>query len=529
MTLERYRPIIPDWDAFHRASHIPEAVTLRVRRGVVDPAALRSRLEGRGFRLGAVPGLPEVFRVEDGPGSVAQTPEHWLGLFHIQQAVMSLPSLALAPRPGERVLDLCAAPGGKTVHLAELMEDRGPLVAVDPKEQRLRGLLGNVYRLGHSNVIVVAADGRDLPERARFDRVLVDAPCSAEGNYRRKEGRLPERSADFVGYVTGLQEALLRKGVALTRPGGVIVYSTCTFAPEENEAVVARILADEPVEIETIELDVPHAPGVTEWMGETYPAELERAWRLYPQHLDSGGMFMARLRRMDGDPKRSGPGTEESAAGRASPGTGDPSDRIHANTAAHGWAPIPPAFPGDDPDAARERIAGAKVELRDRYGMDQAFLDELSWMARGENLWVNTAGDWPMEAWGGGETGAWRIVSVGLRGLKRHQGGLETPSNPFIGRFGRHFSTDRQVELTEGELDRLLEGEPLPSEHLPVGPVALLWEGRVLGRGMVGRSGLRHQIGKAEADRLKAVLEIAQDQGGAERSGRGGLRPGPTA
>jgi NOL1/NOP2/sun family putative RNA methylase len=487
MALDRYRPIIPDWDAFHQASHTPEAVALRVRRGVMDPAALRARLEERGFRLGAVPGLPEVFRVGDGPGSVAQTPEHWLGLFHIQQAVMSLPSLALAPRPGERVLDLCAAPGGKTVHLAELMEDRGPLIAVDPKEQRLRGLLGNVYRLGHSNVIVVAADGRDLPERASFDRVLVDAPCSAEGNYRRKKGRLPERSADFVGYVTGLQEALLRKGVALTRPGGVIVYSTCTFAPEENEAVVARILATEPVELEEIELDVPHAPGITGWEGETYPPELERAWRLYPQHLDSGGMFMARLRRVDGDPEPS----------------------------VDGWAPIPPAFPGDDPDAARERIAAAKVELRDRYGMDQALLDEMSWMARGENLWVNTAGDWPMEAWGGEETGAWRIVSVGLRGLKRHQGGLETPSNPFIGRFGRYFSTERQVELTEGELDRLLEGEALPSEHLPVGPVALLWEGRVLGRGMVGRSGLRHQIGKAEADRLKAVLALVREDGGA--------------
>jgi NOL1/NOP2/sun family putative RNA methylase len=501
MALERYRPIIQDWDAFDRASHAPEAPALRVRRGVIEPGDLRARLEARGFELASVPGLPEVFRVEDGPGSVAQTPEHWLGLFHIQQAVMSLPSLALAPEPGERVLDLCAAPGGKTVHLAELMEDRGPLVAVDPKEQRLRGLLGNVYRLGHSNVVVVAADGRDLPERASFDRVLVDAPCSAEGNYRRKEGRLPERSADFVEYVTGLQESLLRKGVALTRPGGVIVYSTCTFAPEENEAVVARILESEPVTLEAIELDVPHASGVTEWKGRRYPDGVEKAWRLYPQHLDSGGMFMARLRKAGSAGAAAGP--DRAGAGASAGGRAVRASRSDA------WTPIPPAFPGDDPDAALERIAAAVAELRERYGMDAALLDELGWMARGENLWVHTAGEWPMEAWGGQETGAWRIVSVGLRGLKRHQDGLETPSNPFIGRFGRHFSKERQVTLGPDELNRLLSGEALPSEGLPVGPVALLWEGRVLGRGMAGRSGLRHQIGKAEAERLKAVLEIA--------------------
>ena len=486
MPLDRYRSIIPDWEAFHRASHAPEPPAIRVRKGLADPARVRDRLQERGFRLTPVEGLEGTFRVDDGPGSVAQTPEHWLGLFHVQQAVMALPSLALGPRPGERVLDLCAAPGGKTVHMAELMEDRGPLVAVDPKEKRLRGLLGNVYRLGHPNVLVVAADGRELPGGALFDRVLVDAPCSAEGNYRRKEGRLPERSADFVRYVTGLQEALLRRGVELARPGGVVVYATCTFAPEENEAVVARILEEGGVELEEIGLDLPRAAGILEWEGRRFPPEMAHAWRVYPQHLDSGGMFMARLRK-EGSPP---PEADELRSDRSGP---------------DGWTPVPPAFPGDDESAARERIDAARTELRDRYGMDPALLDELGWMVRGENLWVHTAGEWPMEAWGP-ETGAWRVVSLGLRAMKRRRDGLETPSNHFMGRFGPDFGDDRKVSLDPPSLGRILSGESLPSEGLPVGPVALTWEGRVLGRGMVGRSGLRSEIGKADGKRLRAVV-----------------------
>ena len=114
-----------------------------------------------------------------------------------------------------------------------------------------------------------------------------------------------------------------------------------------------------------------------------------------------------------------------------------------------------------------------------------------------------------MEAWGP-ETGAWRVVSLGLRAMKRRRDGLETPSNHFMGRFGEEFDEHRRVSLDPASLGRILAGESLPSEGLPVGPVALTWEGRVLGRGMVGRSGLRSEIGKAEAKRLRAVVETTR-------------------
>ncbi len=493
------------------ANLAPEPITIRLRPRVSDPARVTARLAAQGFRLDPVPGIPHTLKVVEGPHSVAQTLEHWLGEIHVQQSVMAVPSLALAPRPGERVLDLCAAPGGKTSHLADLMEERGCLVAVDPKEKRLRGLMANLFRLGHSNVLVVAADGRELPEGALFDRILVDAPCSAEGNFRRTRGRLPKRDGAFVRYVTALQEALLRRAIHLLRPGGTVVYSTCTWAPEENEAVVARVLADLPVAVEPLPLDLPHAPGITAWNDHRYPEALRHAWRLYPQHLDSGGAFVVRLRK----------------EGEA------PED-------ATGWTPIPPAFPAQEGAGARadaepaagaggresappetpaqRRIDAATSLLREGFGVSDEVLGTLGWMARAENLWLQTAGEWPVPAWQGEggyrptprpSAGGWRVVSLGLRAFREASGGFETPSTALLTRLAPHLGGPRIADVDDAHLSRLLLGERISGarvEALPRGPIAVRWEGRILGRGMRGTPGLELQIPRAQARRLEDLL-----------------------
>jgi NOL1/NOP2/sun family putative RNA methylase len=514
LAFERYRGVIPDWRAFEEALATPEPVTLRVRSGRTSEARLVARLEEQGFGLAPVPGAPGYWRVERGPGSIAQTLEHWLGLFHVQQAVMGLPTLALAPRPGERVLDLCAAPGGKTSHLAELMEDRGPLVAVDPKEKRLRGLLGNLYRLGHPNVLVVAADGRELPAGAEFDRILVDAPCSAEGTSRRQGGRVAPRDPGFVEHVTGVQEALLRRAAELLRPGGVLVYSTCTFAPEENEGVVSRVLADSPLQMERISLDAPHAPGLAEWEGERFDPALSRAWRVYPHMMDSGGLFMARLRKE---------GPVEARVPREPSGS---SDRRESSGAADGggWSPVPVAFPGEDAVAARERIVAALEELELRFGMKRAVLERIGWMARGGNVWAHTAERWPVPTWEEtASSGRWRVVSLGIRALKKRSADLETPSNHFLARWGTELGDDRKVDLRRSDLASLMSDLKLSAPDLPVGPVAILWDGMVVGRGMVGGGGLlRHEIPGPSAERLRTLLGI--DTPAREHAGPAGGR-----
>ena len=286
--LERYRAIIPDWEGFQETMLRRDPPTLRVRTGRISTVSLKDRLQAQGFVLSEVEGLPDFLRVMDGPNAVADTLENWLGLFYIQQASTGVAAPLLGPRPGERVLDLCAAPGGKTTHAADLMQDRGCIVAVDRNEDRIRALLGNMYRTAHPNVLVVAGDGRSLPDGALFDRVLVDAPCSAEGTLRRKRGKARGQTAKFHKQAPRRQEALLRRAIDLTRPGGAVLYSTCTFAPEENEAVVDRVLKDAPVTLDPITIEVPHAPGLTSFEDQTFDPSLEGACRIYPHHFDSG-------------------------------------------------------------------------------------------------------------------------------------------------------------------------------------------------------------------------------------------------
>ena len=197
---------------------------MRVRAGRIPVASLVERLEAQGFRLSPIDCLPGFHRVEHEPFPVSATLEHWDGLLYVQQASTGVAPPQLGALPGERVLDLCAAPGGKTTHLAELMDERGCLVASEIDERRIRGLLGNVYRLCHPSIMTVACDGREFPEGPLFDRVLVDAPCSGEGTLRRRSGDVPDQSESFLRYVRGSSAGSWR------RPCGCVVPAarSCT-------------------------------------------------------------------------------------------------------------------------------------------------------------------------------------------------------------------------------------------------------------------------------------------------------------
>ncbi len=478
--LERYRDIVEDWPAFLAAASRPEPAVVRARTGRITPEALADRLRAQGFSVSGKEGLPGFFEVGGGPGPVSATREHWLGLLYQQQASTGVAAPALAPQPGERVLDLCAAPGGKTTHLAQLMDDRGCLVASEISESRIRGLLGNVYRLGHTNVFVVAGDGRQFPGGALFDKVLVDAPCSGEGTLRRREGKAPRQSSSFLGYVTRAQRELLRRAIALTRPGGSVLYVTCTFAPEENEAVVDEILRTEPVELEPLALPVPHAPGLTAWDGTAFDPRLEGSARIYPHHFDSGGLYLAKLVKLgDG---------------------GAPGSR-HA-----GWSAVPAAFPTSDEDEgpfpAPEAVGLAVADLRDRFGVPEDFLAHTRWMLRGGRLWLHSLEEWPHDAWG---QNGWRPVSVGFRAVEFDSRGRPRPTNDLLQWLGRAV-TDRVMDLDAPALASVLRRDAVPLEGELRGPVALRFEGEVLGRGAATRDGLKSEIPKARAADLARGL-----------------------
>lgn len=496
--LGRYRDVVPEWDSFVSAAERPEPVFFRVRAGRVDEDEVVRRLERQGFRLRPVEGMASFHRVEEAPFPVSLTLEHWEGSIYVQQASTGVAAPALGVAPGERILDLCAAPGGKTSHLADLMEDRGALVASEVDERRIRGLLGNLYRLGHAGVLVVACDGRRFPDGALFDRVLVDAPCSGEGTLRRRAGEAPDPSPGFVARVARLQRALLERAVRLTRPGGTILYVTCTFAPEENEAVVSDALRAGGVDLDPLVLPVPHAPGLTSFPGLEIDARLAGAARIYPHHLDSGGLFLAKLRRLaDAGPASSGPPGDGGGGERPTPAPGE---------RAPGWSPVPCAFPGGGTSEreAREVVDRALEAISARYGIEPSGREAWRWIVRGGRVWGHTADEWPLAAW---EPGAWRVVSLGIRAVEIDAGGRARPTNDLLRLLGPRVTRAR-VELSAPRLLDLLEGRTVQVEpdQAPPGPVALALEGRVVGRGRAGPEGLVAEIPKPRAAELARAL-----------------------
>lgn len=250
----RWRTRLNDDDALidlaFRVNNPPETSVRMVRLHDADEAALMEAWRAAGLNWTAGP-LEGTYRVERG-GSIERWPGFAEGRFVVQDASAVEVGLAVDPQPGERVLDLCAAPGAKTVHLAELMRNRGEIIACDLRDDRLDQVDDNCRRLGigivstHRLLGIDVDFSPDVDWGAPFDAVLIDAPCSNSGVLQKRpeaRWRLDERSLDELSMT---QTKLLRGASRLVRPGGRIVYSTCSVEPEENQQIVARFLDRSP-------------------------------------------------------------------------------------------------------------------------------------------------------------------------------------------------------------------------------------------------------------------------------------------
>jgi len=228
-----------------QAQQIPDLV-VRACGLAITTDGLVSLLESRGVRVRRGQLVDSCLIVEDrGPckGPPTRLPGYAEGLFSIQDEAAAFVSLVVDPKPGELVVDLCAAPGGKSLHMAELMENKGRIIAVDDHSSRLQLLRRARQRLGVTNVEVFVADGREFVLETRADRVLVDAPCTGTGVIsRRSDIRFRREPPDLV-QLTELQRQLLDHAAALVKPGGVLVYSTCSIEPEENEENIEWFLS----------------------------------------------------------------------------------------------------------------------------------------------------------------------------------------------------------------------------------------------------------------------------------------------
>ncbi|MDL5361598.1 RsmB/NOP family class I SAM-dependent RNA methyltransferase [Halalkalicoccus sp. NIPERK01] len=295
--LSRYEPIVEDFEAFLAACERPLPSVVRVNTVKAGVERTKRALDEEGVGYEGREWNPGVLELDtDKPGN---TWPYFHGWIHGQEEISSLPATVLAPEPGERVLDACAAPGGKTAQIAALMDDTGLVVANDNNLGRLSALRFNAERLGLTNVAVTRQDARNFSLKPfgfdAFDRVLVDAPCSCEGIIRKRPDTLEEWSLSHVEGVSGVQKGILKRAIQSTRSGGTVVYSTCTFAPEENEAVLDHVLENENCRVVGFDTPLESRSGVTEWNGEEYDGSVEKARRYYPHHNDTGGFFCAKL------------------------------------------------------------------------------------------------------------------------------------------------------------------------------------------------------------------------------------------
>lgn len=287
---------------------LPQAFLVRMQQqlGEEYPAFLESLERPRAVALrfnplkGAAPELPFVLQpVPWEPMGFYYDPEtrpglhpyHEAGVYYLQEASAMAPVQLLDPQPGERICDLCAAPGGKSTQIAGRMQGRGMLLCNEYNPKRAKILSRNIERMGIANALVTNEHPQRLADRfpGWFDRVLIDAPCSGEGMFRKEEAAVTDWSEETVQMCARRQAEILHSGAAMVKPGGRLVYSTCTFAPAENEEMIACFLADHP-EFERENVPAP-------WFEATETG----SYRLWPHKLLGEGHFAAVLRRRTGE------------------------------------------------------------------------------------------------------------------------------------------------------------------------------------------------------------------------------------
>lgn len=270
-----------EYDEYLRSLQRPRAVALRFN-------PLKGDIPALPFVGEPVPWEPMGYYY-DPDSRPGLHPYHEAGVYYLQEASAMASAALLEPQPGEIILDLCAAPGGKSTQIAGRMQGKGLLVSNEINQKRAKVLSRNIERLGIGNTVVTGEAPAALADRfpCFFHRIMVDAPCSGEGMFRKEEAAITDWSEENVEMCARRQAEILDCAAAMLRPGGRLVYSTCTFAPQEDEEAVEAFLARHP-EFETESVNAP-------WFQESRPG----MYRLWPHKLLGEGHFAAVLRKMD--------------------------------------------------------------------------------------------------------------------------------------------------------------------------------------------------------------------------------------
>jgi len=288
--LERYKQLGEEFEPVN----IKLRPALRINTIKIKDAELIQRLSSK---LTKIPFLEHGYYYES-EFSMGATPEYLLGYYYLQEAASQLPAEVLEPREGELVLDMCAAPGSKTTHLAMMMKNKGQIIALDANNPRLPSLQNNLERCGVTNTIIYKKDARYAEDlKMVFDRILLDAPCS--GNFANDEKWFEERKIEDLKQISKTQKQLLETALQILKPGGVLVYSTCSLEPEEDELLIHDFLEKNPAAaLEKIDVKIGD-PGLTSVFGKELNPEIAKCQRLWPHKTGTQGFFLAKIRKIN--------------------------------------------------------------------------------------------------------------------------------------------------------------------------------------------------------------------------------------
>lgn len=286
--------------------------SIRVNTLKISPDKLKKILEKKGWKIREIKDHPEIIIIDSDlmPGELGKTKEHILGYYYVQEITSMMPIIALNPKPGEILLDLCAAPGSKTTQAAALMKNQGTIIANDLAIGRISILSSNLEKCGVTNTIVTRHDATEFVKKFQklqknynefknfyFDKILLDAPCSGEGNIRLSPRTYLEWSESLIENLSRKQKRIAENAIQLLKINGEMIYSTCTHSPEENEEIINHLLEKFDIEILNFNLPVKSRPGITEWKNKKFSNEIKKAKRLYHHDNDMEGFFLCKIKK----------------------------------------------------------------------------------------------------------------------------------------------------------------------------------------------------------------------------------------
>lgn len=289
--IQTWQKLLPVAEITHLCEWFNQApkIDLRVNRLQATVEQVATALTEHGLTVKPHVTIPNAIRIVGPTGNVRQLPGYEEGWWMVQDSSAQLVSYLVDPQPGETIIDACAAPGGKTAHLTELMGDKGKVLGCDRTSSRLNKIRQNAKRLQLNSIETVIGDSREHPEfKGIADRVLLDVPCSGLGTLHRHADARWRQTPDSIASLTKLQRELLEAAVDWVKPNGVLVYSTCTLHPDENQNLIQEFLRDHPDwHIQPPKKESPVAPFVT-----------EQGWAtVWPHKQDMDGFFMVKLQR----------------------------------------------------------------------------------------------------------------------------------------------------------------------------------------------------------------------------------------